>query len=216
MRHELLLLILLLLSSALYVWVWISLSLFFVCVCVLLEVVSFSVCLFLFVMYLPVLVSRIGCFTLGESNVCVCVCVSLWLCVCVYVCMRVCVFYCVCDSVCMCVCVYACDCGYDCVCTCASTDLRLEEERQEDMTLRWQSGTCSNYDYLLYLNRWNKPLSNPCTPATILWRIVPTHWSSCCSFWVFCLFVHQGTLYCFWCTNITVPGMLHLTQNYCD
>ncbi|XP_076470003.1 protein FAN-like [Babylonia areolata] len=31
-------------------------------------------------------------------------------------------------------------------------DLHLEEERQEDMTLRWQSRTCSNYDYLLYLN----------------------------------------------------------------
>lgn len=31
-------------------------------------------------------------------------------------------------------------------------DLSLEEERQEDMTLRWQSGACSNYDYLLYLN----------------------------------------------------------------
>jgi hypothetical protein len=32
------------------------------------------------------------------------------------------------------------------------SDLVLEEERQEDMTLRWQSGACSNYDYLLYLN----------------------------------------------------------------
>ncbi|KAL8570476.1 hypothetical protein ACOMHN_034511 [Nucella lapillus] len=31
-------------------------------------------------------------------------------------------------------------------------DLQLEEERQEDMTLRWQSGVCTNYDYLLYLN----------------------------------------------------------------
>lgn len=31
-------------------------------------------------------------------------------------------------------------------------ELNLEDERQEDMTLRWQSGLTSNYDYLLYLN----------------------------------------------------------------
>nr|KAG5695582.1 hypothetical protein BaRGS_034004 [Batillaria attramentaria] len=32
-------------------------------------------------------------------------------------------------------------------------ELQLEEEGQEDMTLRWQSGLISNYHYLLYLNR---------------------------------------------------------------
>ncbi|XP_012940404.1 protein FAN [Aplysia californica] len=31
-------------------------------------------------------------------------------------------------------------------------DLSLEDTGQEDMTLKWQSGVISNYDYLLYLN----------------------------------------------------------------
>jgi len=31
-------------------------------------------------------------------------------------------------------------------------DLSLEDTGQEDMTLKWQSGSISNYDYLLYLN----------------------------------------------------------------
>lgn len=31
-------------------------------------------------------------------------------------------------------------------------DLNLEDNKQEDMVLKWQSGVISNYDYLLYLN----------------------------------------------------------------
>lgn len=31
--------------------------------------------------------------------------------------------------------------------------LRLSEPEQEIMTLQWQNGAISNYDYLLYLNR---------------------------------------------------------------
>ena len=32
--------------------------------------------------------------------------------------------------------------------------LRLDESDQEKMTLRWQNRVLSNYDYLLYLNRY--------------------------------------------------------------
>ena len=31
--------------------------------------------------------------------------------------------------------------------------VRLENTEQEMMTLQWQNGVLSNYDYLLYLNR---------------------------------------------------------------
>lgn len=32
-------------------------------------------------------------------------------------------------------------------------ELRLSESKQDIMTLQWQNGTISNYDYLLYINR---------------------------------------------------------------
>lgn len=33
--------------------------------------------------------------------------------------------------------------------------VKLEDTGQENMTLLWQNGVISNYEYLLYLNRWN-------------------------------------------------------------
>lgn len=35
------------------------------------------------------------------------------------------------------------------------TAVKLEDTGQENMTLLWQNGVISNYEYLLYLNRWN-------------------------------------------------------------
>lgn len=32
-------------------------------------------------------------------------------------------------------------------------ELKLKEDNQENMTLKWQSGVLSNFDYLLFLNR---------------------------------------------------------------
>lgn len=32
-------------------------------------------------------------------------------------------------------------------------EVELEDTRQENMTLRWQNGAISNFEYLMYLNR---------------------------------------------------------------
>lgn len=32
-------------------------------------------------------------------------------------------------------------------------ELKLKEDNQENMTLKWQGGALSNFDYLLFLNR---------------------------------------------------------------
>lgn len=36
---------------------------------------------------------------------------------------------------------------------CEQDSLKLVESEQHSMTLKWQNGIISNYDYLLYLNR---------------------------------------------------------------
>lgn len=38
--------------------------------------------------------------------------------------------------------------------------LKLVALQQDVMTLQWQNGVISNYDYLLYLNRYSKLLFN--------------------------------------------------------
>ena len=38
--------------------------------------------------------------------------------------------------------------------TCFVSDTQIEMSNQMDMTLKWQNGAVSNYDYLLYLNRY--------------------------------------------------------------
>jgi len=37
-------------------------------------------------------------------------------------------------------------------------EVELEDTRQENMTLRWQNGAISNFEYLMYLNRLVKLL----------------------------------------------------------
>ena len=34
-------------------------------------------------------------------------------------------------------------------------DIELQDTGQENMTLKWQNGVISNFDYLMYLNRYN-------------------------------------------------------------
>jgi factor associated with neutral sphingomyelinase activation len=41
-------------------------------------------------------------------------------------------------------------------------DVRLQDTGQEHMTLKWQNGVISNYEYLMYLNRLKGLL--PCKP----------------------------------------------------
>ena len=38
-------------------------------------------------------------------------------------------------------------------------EVELEDTRQENMTLRWQNGAISNFEYLMYLNRLVKFIS---------------------------------------------------------
>ena len=38
-------------------------------------------------------------------------------------------------------------------------EVELEDTRQENMTLRWQNGAISNFEYLMYLNRLVKLVS---------------------------------------------------------
>lgn len=35
-----------------------------------------------------------------------------------------------------------------------SPNVKLERQHVEEMTLQWQNGIVSNYDYLMYLNWW--------------------------------------------------------------
>lgn len=35
-------------------------------------------------------------------------------------------------------------------------EVELEDTRQENMALRWQNGAISNFEYLMYLNRFVK------------------------------------------------------------
>ena len=37
-------------------------------------------------------------------------------------------------------------------------DIELQDTGQENMTLKWQNGVISNFDYLMYLNRYNGKL----------------------------------------------------------
>ncbi|PVD20376.1 hypothetical protein C0Q70_18530 [Pomacea canaliculata] len=57
-------------------------------------------------------------------------------------------------------------------------ELQLEERRQEDMTLRWQSGITSNYDYLLYLNSMADRSFNDLTQYPVMPWVVQDYHSS--------------------------------------
>ena len=47
-------------------------------------------------------------------------------------------------------------------------EVELEDTRQENMTLRWQNGAISNFEYLMYLNRLVKFISKTINNFVVL------------------------------------------------
>lgn len=43
--------------------------------------------------------------------------------------------------------------GLGCIQSLAYAEVRLQDTGQEHMTLKWQNGVISNYEYLMYINR---------------------------------------------------------------
>lgn len=39
----------------------------------------------------------------------------------------------------------------------SQSELQIETVHQNHMTMQWQNGSLSNYDYLLYINRYMNP-----------------------------------------------------------